>query len=88
MQAVARLGEPPALYQIVPFRDEVAEWATLVTERDAAAHAPGSLLGQLLAAEGEIDLPPVPDAGLDRPAPRTGALVTKEPARISHAPPP
>ena len=88
MQSVARFSEPPTLYQVVPFRDQVAEWATLVTERYAAAHAPGGLLGELFAAEGEVDLPPVPDPGLDRAATRTGALVTEESPGISHAQPP
>ncbi len=88
MQAVARLGEAPTLDQVVPFRDEVAQRAALVTERDAATHAPGGLLGELLAPEGEVHLPPVPDAGLDRSALGTGALVTEESPGISHERPP
>jgi len=79
VQPVARLGEASAFHKVVPFRDQIAKWAALVTERDAAAHATGSLLGELLAAEREIDLPPVPDTGLDRAPPRSGAFITKEP---------
>ena len=88
VQAVARFGEATALDEVVPLRDQVAQGATLVAERDAAAHAPGRLLGELLTPEGKIDLPPVPDPGLDRAAPRTGALVTQESPRISHVQPP
>ena len=39
-----RLFPPVAVDQIVPVRDDVAERAALMTERDAAVHAPRRLL--------------------------------------------
>ena len=84
VEAVARLREAAPLHQVVPLRDEVSERASLVTERDTAAHATRGLLGELLAAEGEVDLPPVPHADFDGPPPRAAALVAEETARVSH----
>ena len=88
VETIAGLSKPAPLDEVVPFRDQVAQGATLMAEGDSAAHAPGRLLGELLPTEGKIDLAPVVDARLDRPASRTNALVTKESPRISHAQPP
>jgi hypothetical protein len=54
--------------QVIPFRDDVAQWTTVVAERNAAVHAPRALLAKLVVAEVEIDLVPVQHAQLNRPA--------------------
>ena len=67
VQAVARLGEPArAATRSFHSGMRLPERATLVTEGDAAAHAPGRLLGELLAAEGEVDLRASPGRGSRR----------------------
>src|SRR5580700_7861121 len=51
-----------AIHEVVPLRDEIAERTTAVAERDAAVHAPRSLLAQDLYRQREIHLAVVGDA--------------------------
>jgi hypothetical protein len=44
VQALARVGLIAARAEFVPFRDQIAQGAAAVTERDAAVHTPARLL--------------------------------------------
>ena len=57
-----------AVDQVVPFRDDVAQRAAAVAERDAAIHAAGALLLKLVVGEIEVDFVPVEDAEFHRDA--------------------
>src|ERR1700747_3332705 len=59
MQTVDRLLPAPAIDQVVPVRDDVAERAALVAEGDAAIHASRPLRAQLVLGHLEIVLAPV-----------------------------
>ncbi len=75
--------------QIVPFRDQVTQRTSVVTERNAAIHAAGRLLAQALVVEFLVDFPPVSQPQRDRPSLRQFPVgVFEEAARISHAQPP
>ncbi len=60
-QALDRRLPPIAVDEIVPVRNQVAEWTALVAERDAAVHAAGALLRERLGRVGKVDLPPIPE---------------------------
>src|SRR5262249_29895891 len=57
-------GVTPAVLvdEIVPVGDQVAERAALMTERNAAVHAPRALLSQIVDREGQVHLLPVAQA--------------------------
>ncbi|CAB4696754.1 unannotated protein [freshwater metagenome] len=78
--------------QVVPLRDDVAQRATLVAERDAAVHAPAGLRRddreQRAADPVGVDLVPVADALLDGAAGRDLAALLQEALRVSHGAPP
>ena len=48
--------------EIVPFWDEVTEWATVVAERDAAVHAACGLLAGVVLVPLEVDFAPIVQA--------------------------
>ena len=87
VQPLRGLAPVVAVDQVVPLRDEVAQRAALVAERDAAVHAAARLGLQVVAGEVLVDLPPVPQAQVHRPAhgqlPRGG----QEPLGVTHVPP-
>ena len=75
--------------EVVPLRDQVAERAAVVAERDAAVHAPTGLAAQLLRILRLVDLFPVHDAHRDGPALGQFALLRlQEPFGVSHPSPP
>ena len=84
VQAVER--EPPlaAADEVVPLRDQVAERAALVAERDAAVHAAPPLLAQLVGRQREEDLVVVVGARARIALRRLDPLDLEEPARIGH----
>src|SRR5699024_9209826 len=86
-----RLGPPPGTGQVVPLRDQVAQRAALVAERDAAVHAAAGLAGQrrrVLLAAG-IDLLEIHQPYRDRAAGRQLAVTDLEKsAWVSHGSPP
>src|SRR5262249_55271045 len=53
-------------HEVVPVRNDVAERTPLVTERNAAIHAPRGLLLEVLDRVGQVDLAPVTQALVDR----------------------
>src|SRR6185436_7314433 len=71
VQPLDRAGPVVAPDQVVPLRDQVAQRAAVVAERDAAVHAATGLLGddrqQRLAGPTGVDLFPVMDALADWP---------------------
>jgi hypothetical protein len=81
-----------AVHQVVPLRDDVAQRAALVAERDAAVHAPRGLLAddrqQSTAGTARVDLVPVAYALVDRTALGHLATVVEKALGVSHAPPP
>ena len=46
MQPLDRVAPAVAAHQVVPLRDQVAQWTAVVAERNAAVHAPRRLLAQ------------------------------------------
>jgi hypothetical protein len=56
MQAIDRILPAVAVDEVVPVRDQVAERAALVTERNAAVHAARGLLVQGLRRQRRHDL--------------------------------
>ena len=84
VQAVDRVPPVIAVDEVVPVRDDVAERAALVAERDAAVHAPSRLLLQLVAREGEVDLLPVAQALVDRSGRPLLALDLEEAGDLAH----
>ena len=95
VQAVAGGVPPAAPDQIVPFRDQVAQWTTRcsgVAERNSAVHASAGLLGDLPGAFMRIltlvDLAPVTDPFVDGTLGRVHPVHFEESMRISHGWPP
>src|ERR1022692_4535847 len=68
VQPLGRLAPVPPPDQVVPFRDQVPKWASLMAERDTTVHAPASLLLQLAVGEFGVDLAPVLDPDVHRAA--------------------
>src|SRR6202042_1183433 len=65
VQAVGGLLPVVPPDQVVPLRDQVAQRAATVTERDAAVHAPPRLPLQLAGRERLVHLTPVMQPQLD-----------------------
>src|SRR5207245_4837337 len=61
-EAVDGLAPAVAVHEVVPVGNEVTQRTALVAEGDAAVHAAGALLLELVRLEGEVDLLPVVDA--------------------------
>src|SRR5262249_34846863 len=85
MQALDRLVPLVAVHEIVPVRDDVAERAALVTERDAAVHAARGLFLELRLRVGEIDLRPVAQTLLDGPRRPLLALDLEKACDLTHS---
>src|SRR3712207_71551 len=85
-----------AARELVPLRDQVAQRAAVMAERDAAVHAAGRLLAHradredlvLTGLAGEVDVLPVQDAHVDRTPRRQLPVELQEPRRVSHERPP
>ena len=74
---------------VVPLGDEVPERAAVVTERDAAVHAPRRLLGDdRQQGAGDVDLLEVADPLLDGTGLRDLAAGGEKALRVSHGSPP
>ena len=73
-----------AVDEVVPVRDEVAERAAVVAERDAAVHAAAACVAELVDREVLVDLVPVEEAHGHRPPRRQLAPVLQEPGRVTH----
>ena len=82
----AAARQSPGVDQVVPLRDQVAERAARMAERDAAVHAPPGLPLKLAGAELGVDLAPVPDPDVDRPPRRRLPRRGQEAPRVSHCP--
>src|SRR5262249_46355617 len=80
-------GVTPAVLvdEIVPVGDEGAERATLMTERNAAVHAPRALLSQIVDREGQVHLLPVAQALGDRPRRPLLALDFEKAGGLTHS---
>ena len=59
MQAFDRLLPMTAIHEVVPIRNQVAEWTAVITERNTAVHATSCLMVQLAGIERLVDLFPV-----------------------------
>src|SRR5208283_1419511 len=65
MQALDRVLPAPAINQVVPIGNDVAERATLVAEGDPAIHAARSLRAKLVFGHLEVIFAPILQALLD-----------------------
>src|SRR5262245_7889058 len=84
VQAIECLAPVVLVDQVVPVRNDVAQRAALVAERDAAVHAPGRLLGEVLDRVGQVVLAPVPQTLADGPRRRLLALDLEEAGDLTH----
>ena len=67
VQALDGLAPAVAVDEVVPVRDQVAERAAVVAERDAAVHAAAGLGPQVVLGERLVDLLPVLEPHRHRP---------------------
>src|SRR3972149_5093904 len=88
MQAHDGVAPAVAVDQVVPIRDQVAERAALVAERDAAIHAARGLLLELGLGGVLVDLVPVAQALLERAIMRLLILNFDEAGDLTHGSPP
>src|SRR5262249_61449921 len=84
VQAVERLTPVVLVDQVVPVRDDVPERTALVAERDAAVHAPRSLLREVLDRVGQVVLAPVPPPPGDGPRRRVLAVGLWRAGELTH----
>src|SRR5262249_19213119 len=84
MQALDGFLPAPAIHQVVPVRDDVAERTALVAERDAAIHASRPLRAKLVLGQLEIILAPILQALGDRTPRRRLALDLHESGYFAH----
>jgi hypothetical protein len=90
-QLADRLGPAVAIDEVVPVRDQVAQRAAVVAERNAALHAARALGGQLLvgARDQELAVGVVALDALDRVVVgNADALDAQEGAQLTHRPGP
>ncbi len=87
VQGLTRVGPPVPVHQVVPGRDQVAQRAALVTERDAAVHAARGLLMDELVVGALGHLAPVAETDEDGPVRRRFPAVLQEAARVGHSAP-
>src|SRR5581483_3246492 len=85
VEADGRLPPPAPVHEVVPVGDDVPERAALVTEGDAAVHAPRALLAELLLREPELELAPVLEPLGDGLLVRRLPLVLEEAGDLTHA---
>jgi hypothetical protein len=52
--------------EVIPIRDYVAQWASVVAKWNSAIHAPTCLLFKFFVAEVLVDFVPIHKANLDR----------------------
>ena len=88
VQAIDRFAPLIARSEIVPVRNQIAERAALMAERNPAVHAPGALLADLLQRIEQVDLLPIPQPFVDRPGLRLRPLELDKAGRLTHSPPP
>jgi len=91
VQPVKRVVPLAAPYEVVPLRDEVAQRASLMAERDAAVHAASRLSGERLRILGEFVLDVLPVHQPHRHGTALGNLpvaVLQESTGVSHQSPP
>ena len=79
-------GVPPvtSIGQIVPVRDEVAQGAAVIAERDATVHTPAGLRSEAVLAERLVDLLPVPEPDRYRSTVRELPVVFEEASCVAH----
>src|SRR6266508_389855 len=85
VQPVDGLAPPVAVHEVVPVGDEVPEGTALMTEGNAAVHAAGALLLELLCRPGEHDLLPVAQTLFDPSIRLLVALELDEPGDLTHS---
>ena len=84
VQPVDRVAPMVAVHEVVPVGDQVAEWAPVVAERDAAIHAASGLDLQRLGREALVHLFPVAQANRHRPAGWCLPRPFDEPGGLTH----
>ena len=70
--------------EVVPVGHEVAQWATLMAEGDAAVHAAGALVPQRLHGVRQVHFVPVADPLVDWPRGRLQSCDLDEARRLTH----
>ena len=84
VEPVDGLAPPVPVHEIVPVGNEVAQRAPLVAEGDAAVHAPGPLLPELVHGPGQHDLMPVAQTFRNGPVRLLVPLELDEPGHLTH----
>src|SRR5262245_57842842 len=84
MQPLDRSIPSIAIDEIVPVRNQVAERAPLMTERNTAVHAASALRFKLTRRVRQVDLAPVLHALGDRTRRLFLAMDFDEPGRLTH----
>ena len=88
VQTLDRIFPVVAINEIVPVGNQVAKWATVVTERNTAVHAATSLAIEFVSIEWFVNLFPVAQAHRHRPMARALAFPFQESSCLTHEPPP
>src|SRR5438034_2329473 len=77
----------PSINEIIPVRNDVSQWTALMTEGNAAVHATRRLGLEFVFRKFLVDLVPVLDPLLNRPAFETNSSDFKKAFRITHTVP-
>ena len=88
VQPIDRGAPAIPIHEVVPVRNQVAERAALMAERDAAVHTPRRLIPQRVCFVGQIHLAPVAHAHLDWTRRRLLPLDLDEAGGSTQGPPP
>ena len=84
VQAFDRIIPIGLVDQVIPFWNEIAQRASVMTERYAAVHATSGLDFQLRIREWLVHLLPVPQPDRDRPTRRPNPPVPHEATKLTH----
>ncbi len=87
MEPLEGFGPVAPVHEVVPFRDEIPERASLVAERDPAVHAARALTDDLVLGERLVDLAPVPQPHRHGAARRQLSAELEETCGLAHGSP-
>jgi hypothetical protein len=77
-----------AAYEVIPLRDEISEWAPIVTKRDTTIHTASGLSACLFRIIEFVDLMPVENSHGHRASGGIAALDVEKTLWVGHHTPP